>query len=407
MHSKGGKVVKIAGVVAEYNPFHNGHRYQAQKMRENGVTHTVAVMSGNFVQRGDFAIMSKWQRAQAAVENGIDLVIELPSPYALMSAQGFAESATYILSALGCVDELYFGCECGDVDAIKRIASAMLTREYEDTLIDEISDGSSYPVACEKSIQKMLGEQYKDELKFPNNLLAVEYVKSLIRLGSEIDPHGIERVGAAHDSDDKNDQFMSASAIRQSLKDQGVEAIRGYAPCTTADLFSACASLGKSPCDFARLERAVLAKLRTLSADDLREIPDVSEGLENRIIDTVKVSSTLNELIENIKTKRYTHSRIRRIIIRAFLGLTSQFSALPPPYARILALNERGREIIKEAKKSASIPIITKSAHILRLDDEFARMVFEKEIEMTDIFALSSPVPQPCSMELTENLYIG
>ncbi|MBR5273558.1 MAG: nucleotidyltransferase [Clostridia bacterium] len=398
--------MKIAGVVAEYNPFHNGHKYQIEQMRKNGVTHVVAVMSGNFVQRGDFAITSKWERAQSAVMNGVDLVIELPSPYALSSAQGFAQSATYILTALGCVDEIYFGCECGDVEIIKKIAESMLSKEYPRRLTASLDEGISYPAACEKAVREILADKYNDELKFPNNLLATEYVKALMEYDSKITPCAIKRVGSMHDSADANGQFASASAIRQTLINQGVDGIRDYVPISTFKLLSRSQSLGKSPCDLTRLERAFLSKLRALSPADFKDIPDVSEGLENRIADAVKTSLTLEELYEKVKTKRYTHSRIRRIILRTFLGITSRYSASPPPYARILACNVKGRQIIKKAKKITTIPIITKPAHILRMSNPFAKRLFEKENELTDIFSLSSPVPQPCALELTENLYV-
>lgn len=399
--------MKIAGVVAEYNPFHNGHRYQVEQMRKNGATHTIAVMSGNFVQRGEFAIASKWMRAKAAVMNGIDLVIELPSPYALLSAQGFAHSAVHILNSLGCVDELYFGCECGDIEMIKSISKAMLCDEFSQSLSDFLSDGISYPTAVEKAVCKLCGDGYNNELKSPNNLLSVEYVNALSRLGSKIEPRAVERVGVEHDSEGSNGKFMSASAIRQSLVNQGIESVFNFVPECAHEVIRLEAKGGKLPCDFARLELAFLAKLRTLSTDDFRKIPDVSEGLEYRISDAVKSSKSVAEIIEKIKTKRYTHSRIRRIILRSFLGLTADFSAPPPPYARILALNENGREIIKKAKKTASIPIITKSAHIMRLDDEFARKLFAKENELTDIFSLCYPEIMPCGGEFTENLYIG
>ncbi|MBR5774360.1 MAG: nucleotidyltransferase family protein, partial [Clostridia bacterium] len=357
--------MKIAGVVTEYNPFHNGHRYQIEQMRKNGVTHTVAVMSGNFVQRGEFAIASKWLRARAAVMNGIDLVIELPSPYALSSAQGFAQSAVYILNALGCVDELYFGCECGDVEAIKRVSAAMLCDDFSQKLSLSISDGISYPSAVESAVCKILGEGYNGELKMPNNLLAIEYVNALSRMGSAIEPRAVERIGVEHDSEGSSGAFMSASAIRQSLVNQGVNEVGGFVPEGALELMKAEAEKGRFPCDYCKLELAFLTKLRGLGIDDFRAIPDVSEGLENRIFDAVRSGKSVNEITEKIKTKRYTHSRIRRIILRSFLGLTADFNASPPPYARILALSENGREIVKKAKAVASIPIITKSAHIM------------------------------------------
>lgn len=399
--------MKIAGVVAEYNPFHNGHKYQLQQMRKNGATHTVAVMSGNFVQRGEFAIASKWLRAKTAVMNGADLVIELPSPYALLSAQGFAESAIYILNSLGCIDELYFGCECGDVDRIKKISSAMLSDEFSNKLSLALSDGISYPSAVEKAICEIIGGEYQNELKFPNNLLATEYVKSLIKIRSKIEPKAIERVGVLHDSDRANGEFMSASLIRQSLKNQGIKAICGFVPKGAYEAMLTEINDGKLPCDYSKLELAFLSKLRTLKPENFKAVPDVSEGLENRIYDAVKTSLSVNEIIGKIKTKRYTHSRIRRIILRSFLELDSSFSAAPPPYARILALNERGREIIKTAKDLSSIPLITKSAHILKLNDKFARGLFDKENQLTDIFSLSYPEILPCGAEFTENLYIG
>ena len=399
--------MKIAGVVAEYNPFHNGHKYQVEQMRKSGATHTVAVMSGNFVQRGEFAIASKWLRAKTAVMNGIDLVIELPSSYALLSAQGFAQSAVYILNALGCVDELYFGCECGDVDRIKSISKAMLSDEFSHKLSDFISNGISYPTAVEKAVCEIVGESYNNELKMPNNLLATEYVNALTKFNSSIEPRAIERVGVEHDSVGSSGEFMSASAIRQSLKNQGLEAVCNFVPTSAYEAMKLANKDGKSPCDYGKLELAFLAKLRALSVEDFRAVPDVSEGLENIIFDAIKSSKSVEEIIEKIKTKRDTHSRIRRIIMRSFLGLTADYSTPPPPYARILALNERGREIIKKAKESASIPIITKSAHILKLEDDFARKLFSKENELTDIFSLSYPEISPCGAEFTENLYIG
>lgn len=399
--------MKIAGVVAEYNPFHNGHKYQIEQMRKNGVTHVVAVMSGNFVQRGEFAIASKWLRAKTAVMNGVDLVVELPSPYALLSAQGFAQSAVYILNALGCVDELFFGCECGDVDRITKISSAMLTDEFSLKLSLALSGGISYPSAVEKAVCEIIGEEYQGELKSPNNLLATEYVKALIEMHSKIEPKAIERVGVLHDSDTANGEFMSASAIRKNLINQGVETVNDFVPESAYKEILSEITNGKLPCDHSKLELAFLTKLRALKPEDFRKIPDVSEGLENRISDAVKSSCSVNEIIEKIKTKRYTHSRIRRIILRSFLGLTSEYSTPNPPYARVLALNERGREIIKKAKNNSLIPIITKSAHIPKLDDNFAKMIFSKENELTDIFSLSYPEISPCGAEFTENLYIG
>ncbi len=399
--------MKIAGVITEYNPFHNGHKYQIEQMRKNGATHTIAVMSGNFVQRGDFAIASKWLRAKTAVMSGIDLVIELPSPYALLSAQGFARSAVHIFNSLGCVDELYFGCECADVGKIKKVAEATLTDSFLQHLSLALSEGISYPVAAEKAVKKIIGEEYSGELKSPNNLLAIEYVRALMEINSEIEPRAIERVGVLHDSKEANGQFMSASAIRQALKNQGVEAVLDFMPRSASEELIKETEKGNSPCDYKNLELAFLAKLRSMNADFFKSIPDVSEGLENRIVDAIRSSTSLDEIIDKIKTKRYTHSRIRRIILRSFLGLTSLYSSTPPPYARILALNERGREIIKVAKITSGIPIITKSAHILKLRYPFAKELFGKENELTDIFLLSSPKISACGAEFTENLYIG
>lgn len=399
--------MKIAGVVAEYNPFHNGHGYQAKQMRKNGATHTVAVMSGNFVQRGEFAIASKWLRAKTAVMNGIDLVIELPSPYALLSAQGFAQSALHILNSLGCVDKLYFGCECGDVEKIKKISSAMLCDEFSQKLSASVSLGISYPSAVEKAVCEIVGEDYNNELRMPNNMLAVEYVNALSKMGSAIEPKAIERVGVQHDSNCANGEFMSASAIRQSLVSQGIESVSAFVPDSAFEAMKLAGANGRFPCNCTKLEFAFLTKLRSMSVGDFSAIPDVSEGLQNRIYDAVRSSKTVEEIIEKIKTKRYTYSRIRRIIMRSFLGLTAEFSALPPPYVRVLALNEKGREILKKAKKNANIPIITKSAHILKLEDEFARKLFSKENELTDIFSLCYPDISPCGAEFTENLYIG
>lgn len=344
----------ITGIICEFNPFHQGHKYLIDKAKENA-DGVICVMSGNFVQRGEFAVYDKFTRAKAPLENGADLVLELPCAYSLMSAKGFAKYSGQILKKCKVADSITFGAECDDKSSLKKTAEEI--KEKDSLIKEKLKDGLSYPSARKAVINS-------DLLDTPNNILAIEYI-------SEIDlPFNVvKRIGQGHDSDD---EIYSASAIRKTLDESEI-------------------------CTLKNCERAVLAKLRTMNSEDFLKIEDVSEGLENRIVEAVRSSSELEEIYNKIKTKRYTHSRIRRIILKAYLGITKYYTQ-DVPYIRVLGFNSKGREILGEMAKKSSLPVISRYADIKKLD-AFGKELFQLECRCTDLYNLGYKNPLPCGTE--------
>ncbi len=341
------------GIICEFNPFHNGHKYLIDSVKGKDDC-IICAMSGNFVQRGEFAVYDKFTRAKTAVKNGADLVIEIPTVFALRSAQGFAQAGIALLEGTGVCEALAFGAECVDTEELKRIADEIKDKTTE--IKEEMKKGISYPAARQKIIKSPL-------LKQPNNILAIEYLSS-----TKLKAIAVERIGKGHDSDDIE---YSASEIRKHLDENKVSSIKNC-------------------------ERAVLYKLRTMNAEDFAKIEDVNEGLENRIAEAVKSAETLDELYDLIKTKRYTHSRIRRIILRAFLGVESSIEN--PQYIRVLAFNENGKKLLAEMKLRAKLPIIVKYSDAKTLGGEILQSI-EQEYKFTDIYNLGFKEIKPCNTE--------
>ena len=394
--------MKVTGIVAEYNPFHNGHKYMVEKCRESGATHVVAVMSGNFVQRGSVAIMDKRARAAAALGSGVDLVVELPVCFAVSTAELFARGGVSVLNALGCVDALGFGAECDDAELLSKAADAVCDIRVHEIIKRELEGGISYPRARENAVLEVFGEEISAVLSQPNNILGVEYIKALKGLGSDIKPEPVLRQGAAHDSLKENGEFASASALR-ILLERGDEAAYEFMPRASVKEFERLKAVGRAPACFDESERAILSRLRMLSIADIKNAPDVSEGLENRIYNAIQTATSLEELYDIIKTKRYTHSRIRRIITALYLGIKPEDAKLQVPYIRVLGFNERGREILKIAKETAKLPVIMKSAGFTTLSDE-AKHVFELECKATNLYNLSTPRILPCGTEYSDEI---
>lgn len=397
--------MKIGGIVAEYNPFHNGHRYQLQKSVESGeLTHTVAVMSSNYVQRGEAAIISKWARAEMAVKNGIDLVIELPTLWSTSYAQRFAEGAVSLLDALGCVDTLSFGSEIGNIDELIACQKAINSEEVSERLKENLDLGLGFATARAEAMRTVCGNRFFDILDGANNTLGIEYLNALDRLGSDITPITIKRKGAAHDSIMRNDNFASASEIRRMIRDNSKE-WEVYVPQSVADIYNREVSEQKAPCLNEKLEFSILCCMRQLSAEDIGLSPDVSEGIEYRIHEAALKARTLDELYSLAKTKRYSHARIRRIVLHAFMGFVADDYKGNPPYIHVLAMNDKGKEILKEAKEKAKLPIVTKASDFDSLD-EYGRHVFALEDMCTDVFSLSSPAILPCGREKTNGIIV-
>ena len=380
--------MKTAAVICEYNPFHNGHKYQLEQTRAAGATHIVAVMSGDFTQRGDLAIADKFSRARTALENGADLVIELPVKYSLCAAEGFARGAVGIISALRCVDTLSFGSECGSIPALREAAGAVEYAVHSDYFQLLMSGGKSYPAALAEAVNKFYTPDVYETISSPNNTLAVEYIKALDDIGSNIQPMTIQRQGAAHDSNSGEQGFLSASAVRKKI--------------LAGEDYSASAPLLDSPAaDIRRLEPAILAKLRMMKPEEFEQVYDAAQGLGERLHKAVRKACSLDELYFLTKTKRYTLARIRRAVLCAFLGVDKKVLHEPDGYIRILGMNSRGREVLSAAKNAGcTLPMDTSLRALMDTSFEAHRLgAFQARCR--DIWALALEKPLPCGSDFT------
>lgn len=398
--------MKIAGIIAEYNPFHNGHAYQIDRTRaEDGgceATHVVAVMSGNFVQRGEPALLPKADRVRMALAGGVDLVLELPAPWALSSAEHFAFGGVAILHALGCVDTISFGSERGDLSQLERAVNTMESDRFSSLLHYYLEGGIAFPEARQKAVAEIAGEKTAALLSRPNNILAIEYLKALRRLSSPIVPFTVPRMGADHDEMVPLGDIASASYLRAVIGAGKLLNTAPYMPRASYRYLGAAAEAGRCPADTKRLERGILARLRTLSAQELGQFPGISEGLENRVWEAVRHAASWQELEQSIKTRRYPLTRIRRMLWAAFLGIPRGLEEMAPPYIRVLGYNERGRDILAAARQAQTV-LFSRASQA----DGFsgtARQVWEIECRAADLYALTLPRPYPCGAEQTTGM---
>ena len=379
--------MEITGIICEYNPLHLGHKKQLDMVRrrngnDGGI---VCLMSGNFVQRGAPAIVDKMARAKAAVLSGADLVLELPVTYALSSAEGFAAGGVKILC--GFCGSLCFGAETADQDGLLSTARALLSEDFPPALRVELDKGKSFPAARAAALEKMglSGEI----LSSPNNILAVEYCKAILAQGSSMEPLPILREGRYHDPA-ADAQNPSATAVRGLMLQSG--AWLDYVPEEAWGCFrdAALHTLGVG-------ERAVLARLRTMTEGEFETLPYGSEGLWRKLMHAVRENATLEEIIGEVKSKRYTRTRIDRMILCAFLGLTQKDLNTPAPYARVLAFNDRGREILKIARQSGNFPNIGE-----RIDHPYQAI----ETRVSDLYGLfAAGTPEAAGSEGTRRIY--
>ena len=381
--------MKIAGIVAEYNPFHNGHEEHIAETRAalGGDVGIVCCMSGDFVQRGEAAQWSKLARAECAVRCGADLVFELPVQWALSSAEGFARGAVGLLEGLGVVEHLSFGSECGSAEPLERIAESLLEPGIGEEIVAELAAGDSYAAARERVLERRIGETAK-LIETPNNILAVEYIKAIYELSSRIKPLAVQRSGAGHDRAGTG-RIRSASEIR-TMTAAG-KSIEQFVPHAAHAVLDAEREAGRGPVLMRSLETAILARLRMLTRADYAALPDASEGLENRLIAATE-EPTLDGVLAAAKSKRYALARLRRMCMCAALGIKAGMNEGTPPYARLLAANSRGRELLRMIEGRSRVPVITKSADGRKLprDD---RWCFELNAAAHDLFVLGCPVP--------------
>ena len=347
------------GIICEFNPFHAGHAHLIKSVKSAG-DKIICIMSGNFVQRGEFAVYDKFTRAKTALENGADLVIELPPEQALLSAEGFATSAVKLAESLGIIDEIAFGAENADTAELKKIAELLKDPKVQGEISREMKSGISYPAARNKIIKSPLLEK-------PNNILAIEYIKA-----ASIPCRAIKRIGKGHDTDDEK---YSASAIRKALSPDEISTMQNC-------------------------EKAVLFKLRSMSKEGFAKIADVNEGLENRIYEAARNAASLDELYALIKSKRYTLSRVKRIVLRAFLDIYG--SETDVPAIRILGFNESGRALLADIKAKCDKPIISRLADC----EGDLREYYLNQCAHTDAHSLGYKKTLPCGAEQRSKIIV-
>ena len=375
----------IAGIVAEYNPFHNGHLYHIKKVREAGADYIVCVMSGNFVQRGECACLSKWKRAEIAVKCGADAVIDLPTPFASASAETFARGAVGLLMDFG-VDFISFGSETDDKKRLLECLSAVKDERVGKILRAKISDGMSYPKALSEAVDKIYGRETAEILLSPNSTLGIEYLKALDSYGRKNDFLPVLRVGASHDSDEAADNIASASLIREMKLSEAAEV---FLPEKAVSIIKEEAEKGFAPCSLINNERGILSSLREIPKGDYSLYVSDTTGLADRIYTALKTATTLTELYDAVKVKNYTHSRIRREILMLYLRCPKSLSEGRVPYMRILAASERGLSLLRKAKENSTVPVITRRAERESLTEK-GKALYDFECTATDKFAFMS-----------------
>jgi predicted nucleotidyltransferase len=370
--------LKTVGVICEYNPLHLGHKKQLDIIRaQHSDCGIVCLMSGNFVQRGAPAIFDKSLRAKAAVLSGADLVLELPVTAALSSAEGFAAGGVRLLGTF--CDELCFGAETADPNLLIKTATALLSDAFPPALRAQLDTGKSFPAARAAALERM--GIASAVLSTPNNILAVEYCKAILSQSCAMKPSPINREGSYH-AEAPDRENPSATAVRQLLL-SGHD-WKSCIPATARDIFD-----GAPLHTLAAGERAMLARLRTMTDEEFEALPFGSEGLWRKLMHTSRSCAALEEIAATTKSKRYTRTRIDRMILCAFLGLTADDLAAPPPYARVLAFNDKGREILKTARNSGLFPNIGE-----KIDHPY-QQIENRADALYGLFATNTPTPPP------------
>lgn len=391
-----------AGIIAEYNPLHLGHCCQLRRLRAllGEETPVICAMSGNFVQRGDFALLGKHARAEAAVRSGADLVLEIPLSWACAPAERFAQGGVEVLLGTGLVTDLVFGSESADAGAIRSATEALLGPDFPEALRRELAGPHSFAAARQRALAGLIGEEGAEVLSRPNDILAVEYAKALSREGSEVHLVPILRQGAGHDQD--GGEYPSAGSIRRMIQEgRRAEALAAMAP-AMRELYEAEEARGRAPVFAAGAERAILAQLRRMGEADFLALDAGGEGLGNRLAAAAREAASLEEVLDRAKTKRYAYSRLRRLALWAYLGLRPETLPARVPYLRPLAMNQRGRALLAEARRRGALPILTKPADVRRLSPE-AQAVFRREVLATDLYTLAFPGdPAPGGAEWRE-----
>ena len=380
----------VCGIVAEYNPFHAGHAHHIAETRRilGADSAVVCAMSGNFVQRGDLAVMEKYARAEAAVRCGADLVLETPLAACLSSAEGFARGAVSLLDALGCVTHLSFGAEQADLALLQQAAD--LSRGQGEALRQGLAAGLPYAAAMQQAVSAADAEAGA-LLASPNNTLGVEYLRALAARGSRIQPLAIERKGGAHDSDTPADGLPSASYLRGLLAGGDAAACRPLMPEVSFAVLEREIQRGAAPVTRSAADLALLAHLRRLDAAALLPFCSGDEGLAHRLADTVRDNTSFSAVCTAAQTRRYPLARVRRVLLRAWLDLPQSVSP-EPEYVRVLAIGRQGRALLRRMKDTCSLPVIIKPVTERSLPENL-QPALARDALADDLYALAYPAP--------------
>jgi len=409
-------VAGVLGIIAEYNPFHNGHLYHLEESKQkSGCTHSICVMTGNFAQRGGTSLVNKWTKAEMALICGVDLVLELPTIYSVSSAENFAEGAVKILNSTGLVTNLSFGMEANDVSSLNNIANVLYQepKEYVTMLNHELSKGVSYPKARESALMMYLNDikRYANILSSPNNILAIEYLKALKKTKSFITPVGIQRKKVFYHEEKIVDEFASATALRRLMQHQQYDEMRKVMPKASYLLLKEEIKRGNVVFDLTKYESIILYNLRKMSIKEIAEIPDVTEGLEYSIKEAANNCNNILDFIDKVKSKRYTQTRIQRILVYTLLGIDKkamEISRKTVPYLRVLGFNEKGKELLAEiVRRNSKINLITSVKKFVDSEpNKQIQRMLEIDLFATDIYTLGYEYESKANLDYTNKLIV-
>lgn len=385
--------MSCVGIIAEFNPLHSGHKFLISEAKKHGTV--VCVISGNFVQRGDTAIFEKQLRAEAALRCGADLVIELPVCYSMSTAQSFATAGVSLLSAIGC-DTIMFGSESGEITPLIKTAQILQSEQFSKNLPLFLEKGITF-VKARQACAEELGAE-KGILEGANNNLGIEYIIAAQKINPKLQFKTVKRLGALHDSLKTENDFASATLLREKIKQNDLAFCQKYLPNETLDLIK-----NVDFSDIKRIENSILSVLRTKPQAELSLLPDLSEGLENKLYNAIRLAVNLESLYNDIKVKRYTLARIRRLVLSAFIGINAEKFSKAPPYLRVLGFNKTGETVLKQNAKASPIPVCLRAGDIEKLPP-CAQYIFEIENRATDLYALSFQKPLPCGLEYTRKI---
>lgn len=412
---------KVVGIIAEYNPFHNGHSYHIQNTKaQTGADFVVAVMTGNFTQRGNTSVINKWEKTKMALNGDADLVIELPSIYSVSSAENFANGAVKILNELGIVDTISFGMEADDVSTLNNIANVLVNEppEYKAILEHELGKGNSFPKARENALMMYLNDikRYANVVKGSNNILAIEYLKALKKQKSSIVPFGVKREKVYYNSTKIIDEYASATGIRNLLLHNQLEEVRKVMPSKSYSILLNNLRQGTYVLDIIAYNDEIIYKLRSMTVKQIANLPDVSEGLEYLIKEVSNKTNNLIELINGIKSKRYTQTRIQRILLYALLGITKkdmEMSKKITPYIRVLGCSEKGKILLSQINSKAKVITSLKKYEVSNKNKRFCigkqktlNRMLEIDKMATDIYTIGYKKDSKAGLDYTKGLIL-